>query len=519
MSTSPFDLVKAGKQPPTNGTHAVEPERPLETYEREPEAQQKRNGKPQSEYTFERGMPISNEAERSILGAILLDNAVYGEIADSLNIDHFSLDAHRRIYRCMRVLLDHGKPCDMILLVEELDRHKEIEAIGGVGYLSSLIDGVPERPSIAHYARIVVSRAKLRSMINIAQNVIAEACEHVDEADEVIDRAETAILELRASDVGTTRAVVLRDFAGEAMQEVLRTVDTAQNRKVVGMTYGIPELDETTTGARTGEITLVAGRPGHAKSAFAEQMAIENAANGVNVGYFSHEMSKQDIFQRALCYRTGIDFLRIRSGNLSMRDLEQLAAEAKRLEELPLWVDDTPKLAFSQVLARSRMLLAKGITLFIYDFVQRIRVPGQPDPRLRVNDVSDGITAFAKDHRKLGVHCVMLSQLSKFKGEKETAPHENDVKESGNLYEDAHVCFLLYRPRDKNRAPTKNDLIITAKQRNGPTGPMGAMFDGNMMRWTWREIKKAVEVDTAKEKQEKLIPAERDRTGEKKEDF
>ena len=272
VSTSPFDLVKPTPQLPPS-TH-VEAEPPLEAYEREPEAQHKSNGnlngKRQSEYTLE--VPFANDAERTILGAILLDNVVYGEIADALNIEHFGLDAHRRIYRCMRVLLDHGKPCDMILLVEELERHKEIEAIGGVGYLSSLIDGVPDRTSITHYARIVVGRAKLRGMINIAQNVIAEACEHVEEADEVIDRAETAILELRASDVGTTRAVVMRDFAPEAMAEVLRTVDLSQNRKVVGMTYGIPELDDSTTGARAGEVTLVAGRPGHAKSAFAEQI-------------------------------------------------------------------------------------------------------------------------------------------------------------------------------------------------------------------------------------------------------
>src|SRR5271157_3425473 len=155
-----------------------------------------------TDYSLERGLPVSMEAERSILGAILLDNSLYDQAAEHLTPDDFSLDAHRRIYSRMRDLQETGRPVDMITLVEELDRRKEVEAIGGVAYLSSLIDGVPERPSIEHYVRIVRNKALLRGLINVAQNAIAEAIEHSDEAEEVLGRAEQAIFQLSENRIG-----------------------------------------------------------------------------------------------------------------------------------------------------------------------------------------------------------------------------------------------------------------------------------------------------------------------------
>ena len=155
-----------------------------------------------TDYSLERGLPVSMEAERSILGAILLDNSLYDQAAEHLTPDDFSLDAHRRVYSRMRDLQETGRPVDMITLVEELDRRKEVEAIGGVAYLSSLIDGVPERPSIEHYVRIVRNKALLRGLINVAQNAIAEAIEHADEAEEVLGRAEQAIFQLSENRIG-----------------------------------------------------------------------------------------------------------------------------------------------------------------------------------------------------------------------------------------------------------------------------------------------------------------------------
>src|SRR6516162_2547800 len=155
-------------------------------------------------YSVERGLPVSIEAERSILGAILLDNAMYDQAAELLGPDDFSLDAHRRIYARMRELQETGRPVDMITLSEELDRKREVEAIGGVAYLSSLIDGVPERPSIEHYVRIVRNKALLRGLINAAQTAIAEAIEHSDEAQEVLGRAEEAIFRLSEGRIGQT---------------------------------------------------------------------------------------------------------------------------------------------------------------------------------------------------------------------------------------------------------------------------------------------------------------------------
>src|ERR1041385_5183968 len=149
---------------------------------------------PTTDYSLERGLPVSLDAERSILGGILLDNSLYDQAAEHLTADDFSLDAHRRIWSRMRDLQETGRQVDTITLIEELDRHREVEAIGGVAYLSSLIDGVPERPSIEHYVRIVRNKALLRGLINIAQNAIAESIEHSDEAEEVINRAEQSLM-------------------------------------------------------------------------------------------------------------------------------------------------------------------------------------------------------------------------------------------------------------------------------------------------------------------------------------
>ena len=202
-----------------------------------------------TEYSLERGLPVSMEAERSILGAVLLDNSLYDQAAEHLTPDDFSLDAHRRIYSRMRDLQESGRPVDMITLVEELDRRKEVEAIGGVAYLSSLIDGVPERPSIEHYVRIVRDKALLRGLINAAQNAIAEAIEHSDEAEEVLGRAEEAIFRLSEGRIGQAlreafRTIVRSSFG--SLEELYK-----RGQEITGLATHYTLLDQMTSGFQT----------------------------------------------------------------------------------------------------------------------------------------------------------------------------------------------------------------------------------------------------------------------------
>src|ERR1019366_7237260 len=225
-------------------------------------------------YSLERGLPVSMEAERSILGAILLDNSLYDQAAENLTPDDFSLDAHRRVYSRMRDLQESGRPVDMITLVEELDRRKEVEAIGGVAYLSSLIDGVPERPSIEHYVRIVRNKALLRGLINVAQSAIAEAIEHSDEAEEVLGRAEEGIFRLSENRIGQTfmdiPSIVRNSFG--SLDELYKRA-----QEVTGLATHYKELDRITSGLQPSDLIIIAARPSMGKTAFAINIA-ENAA-------------------------------------------------------------------------------------------------------------------------------------------------------------------------------------------------------------------------------------------------
>src|ERR1039458_5026891 len=251
-----------------------------------------------TDYSLERGLPVSMEAERSILGAILLDNSLYDQAAENLTPDDFSLDAHRRVYSRMRGLQETGRPVDMITLVEELDRRKEVEAIGGVAYLSSLIDGVPDRPSIEHYVRIVRNKALLRGLINLAQNAIAEAIEHSDEAEEVLGRAEQAIFQLSENRIGqgfmNIPSIIKGSFG--SLEELLD-----RGQEITGLETHYTLFDKLTSGLQPSDLIIIAARPSMGKTALAMNIA-ENAAvlDGKVVGVFSLEMSREALLMRML---------------------------------------------------------------------------------------------------------------------------------------------------------------------------------------------------------------------------
>ena len=265
-----------------------------------------------TDYSLERGLPASMEAERSILGAILLDNSLYDQAAENLTPDDFSLDAHRRIYSRMRDLQETGRPVDMITLVEELDRRKEVEAIGGVAYLSSLIDGVPDRPSIEHYVRIVRNKALLRGLINLAQNAIAEAIEHSDEAEEVLGRAEQAIFQLSENRIGqgfiNIPSIIKGSFG--SLEELY-----ARGQEITGLATHYTLLDKLTSGLQPSDLIIIAARPSMGKTALAMNIA-ENAAvlDGKVVGVFSLEMSREALLMRMLASHAQVDSQRFAPG-------------------------------------------------------------------------------------------------------------------------------------------------------------------------------------------------------------
>ena len=438
-----------------------------------------------TDYSLERGLPVSLEAERSILGGILLDNSLYDQAAEHLTADDFSLDGHRRIWSRMRDLQETGRPVDMITLVEELDRRKEVEAIGGVAYLSSLIDGVPERPSIEHYVRIVRNKALLRGLINVAQNAIAEAIEHSDEADEVLGRAEQAIFQLSENRIGQGFLDIPGIISGSfgSLDELYKRA-----QEVTGLATHYKELDRMTSGFQPSDLIIIAARPSMGKTAFAMNIA-ENAAvlDGKVVGVFSLEMSKEALLLRMLASRARVDSQKLRKGFLGREEIGKLTRALEELSETHLWIDDSPGISVSEMRAKARRLKQqeKRLDLLVVDYLQLMSAVPIGGKRFEnrtqeVSAISRGLKALAKELR---VPVVALSQLSRApesrSGSEKARPQLSDLRESGSIEQDADVVAFIYRAEvyDKDNPDVEGRAkIIVAKQRNGPTGDIELAF-------------------------------------------
>jgi replicative DNA helicase len=435
-----------------------------------------------TDYSLERGLPVSMEAERSILGAILLDNSLYDQAAENLTPDDFSLDAHRRVYSRMRDLQESGRPVDMITLVEELDRRKEVEAIGGVAYLSSLIDGVPDRPSIEHYVRIVRNKALLRGLINLSQNAIAEAIEHSDEAEEVLGRAEQAIFQLSENRIGqgfmNIPSIIKGSFG--SLEELLD-----RGQEITGLETHYTLFDKLTSGLQPSDLIIIAARPSMGKTALAMNIA-ENAAvlDGKVVGVFSLEMSREALLIRMLASHAQVDSQALRQGFRSKDDIRKLTKATEELMHSKLFIDDSPGLSVSEMRAKARRLRqTEGLDLLIVDYLQLMSAVPIGGKRFEnrtqeVSAISRGLKALAKE---LKVPVVALSQLSRAPESRggDHRPQLSDLRESGSIEQDADVVAFIFREEVyKKDDPDLEGMaeLIVAKQRNGPTDMIKMAF-------------------------------------------
>src|SRR5947207_2723676 len=293
-----------------------------------------------SDYAVASSLPANVEAERSILGAIMMDNFAYNQAAEHLRPEDFSLDSHRRIYTRMVDLAESSRPIDMITLVEELDRRKELEAIGDVGYISGLVDGVPDRPSIEHYIKIVRVKALLRGLIHTATAAIARASEQADPAEEILNDAEAQIFQLSEKRIG-------RGFMGvlEIIKESFGSADALLQRgsRITGLETHYVDLDEKTSGLQKSDLIIVAARPSMGKTSFAMNIA-ENVSieDGKTVAVFSLEMSKEALLQRMLCSVARVDAHKFRTGSLWQDDMRKISHALEKLGQAPIFIDDTP---------------------------------------------------------------------------------------------------------------------------------------------------------------------------------
>jgi replicative DNA helicase len=440
-----------------------------------------------TDYSPAHTLPANVEAERSILGAILLDNLAYNEAAEHLKAEDFSLDSHRRIFTRMVDLSESSRPIDMITLVEELDRRKELEAIGDVGYISGLVDGVPDRPSIEHYIKIVRDKALLRGLIHAASAAIARASEQGDPAEEILNDAEAAIFQLSEKRIG-------RGFMGvqDIVKESFGSVDALLQRgqRITGLATHYTDLDEMTSGFQRSDLIIIAARPSMGKTAFAMNVA-ENASieDQKVVGMFSLEMSREALLLRLLCSRARVDSHKMRTGSLWRDDMTKVVHAMEQLAQAPIFIDDTPGISLSEMRAKARRLQqAQGkLDLIIVDYLQLMSGGGRryENRTQEVSAISRGLKALAKE---LAVPVIALSQLSRAPESRggDHRPQLSDLRESGSIEQDADVVAFIFREevykQDDPDLQGKAELII-AKQRNGPTGRVNLAFLKNSTRF------------------------------------
>lgn len=433
-----------------------------------------------TDYTAAHTLPANIEAERSILGAILLDNYAYNEAAEHLRPEDFSLDSHRRIYARIVDLMESSRPVDIITLVDELNRQKELETVGDVGYISGLLDGVPDRPSIEHYVKIVRDKALLRGLIHAANSAIARAAEQSDPAEEILNEAESAIFQLSEKRIG-------RGFLGiqEIVKESFGSVDALLQRgqRITGLATHYTDLDEMTSGLQKSDLVIIAARPSMGKTSFAMNIA-ENAAieDQKTVAMFSLEMSREALLLRLLCSRARVDSHRMRTGSLWREDMTKVVHAMEDLAHAPVFIDDTPGIALSEMRAKARRLKQSqgALDLIIVDYLQLMSGGGRryENRTQEVSAISRGLKALAKE---LQVPVIALSQLSRAPESRggDHRPQLADLRESGSIEQDADVVAFIFR--EEVYKPDDPELdgiaeIIIAKQRNGPTGKVRMAF-------------------------------------------
>jgi replicative DNA helicase len=428
--------------------------------------------------TAERTLPHNLEAERSVLGAILVHNDAFNTAAQVIDGRDFYRDAHRRIFDRMVTLSERNEAIDFVTLKEELSRGGDLDHVGGPAYIASLVDGVPRATNIEYYARIVKEKATLRNLIYAANKILTSAYEADQEPELILDEAESSIFAV-ADDRLKAGFVPMRDLVKENFPKVELLFE--HKRLVTGVPTGFIDLDEMTRGLQAGDLVIIAARPSMGKTSLVLNIAQHVAVQpDLTVGFFSLEMSKEALFIRLLTSEAQIDSHRLMSGAIGQKDYGRISHAIETLSAMRLFIDDTANIGVLEMRAKSRRLQAEhGLNLIVLDYIQLMSARGRYENRtLELASISRSLKGLAKE---LNVPIVVLSQLSRApEARADHRPQLSDLRESGALEQDADVVVLIYRDDAYNRDPNNPDAgiaeLILAKQRNGPTGVVKLAF-------------------------------------------
>jgi replicative DNA helicase len=449
----------------------------------------------QLDTVLDRPLPQSPDAERAVLGSILINNNAFYRVVTLIDSEDFFRDAHRSIFATMRTLADQSREIDLLTLKEELVKRSQLDQVGGAAYISSLSDGIPDVANVERYARIVKEKSMLRRLIVMGNSVMRAALDAPSEPADVLNIAEQSLYKIAEGSID--KGFVTIDRITRKNMEAIEQLQHA-GKLITGIPTGYDRFDEFTSGFQPQDLIIIAARPSMGKTSFmmniAEAIAIPDRTGGprapsqrlYSVGVFSLEMSKEQIGLRMLSSESGVSNQFIRGGLLSERNWRDLGEAAARLAKAKIFVDDSPGIDVMELRAKARRLkMEAGLDLIMVDYLQLMAVKGKVESRNQeISQISRGLKAVAKE---LNVPLVSLSQLSR-RPEQRTGDHRPqlaDLRESGSIEQDADLVAFIYRDELYNKETEEKGIaeIIIAKQRNGPIGDFKLVFRNDITKF------------------------------------
>jgi replicative DNA helicase len=430
-----------------------------------------------AETILEKVPPQNIEAEMAVLGSMLLNETAIHEVIEIIDESHFYKEGHRKIFASIINLYNQNKPVDIITLTDELKRLNALDEVGGVSYLTALVNAVPTSANVRNYARIVKEKSVLRLLIHRATQIIAESYNEESNVDELLDRAEKTIFEIADKKV-EGNFLSIKELVTDAVERIDKLY---QNKsQVTGLPSGFIDFDRKTAGFQPSDLIIIAGRPSMGKSAFA--LCIANhigVVEKIPLAFFSLEMSKEQLVQRLLCLHARVDAHSVRTGFLSASDWPKITAAAGKLSESAIFIDDTPAISVLELRAKARRLKSQhNIQLIIVDYLQLMRGINiaHESRQQEISEISRSLKALA---RELNIPVIAISQLSRaVESRQGNRPQLSDLRESGAIEQDADLVAFLFREEYYNPTEENRGLadVIIAKQRNGPIGTVRLTF-------------------------------------------
>ena len=449
----------------------------------------------QLDVALDRPLPQSTDAERAVLGSILINNNAFYRVLGTVDTSDFFRDAHRTIFGTMRFLAEQSREIDLLTLKDELSKRAQLDSVGGSAYISSLVDGIPDVANVERYARIVKEKSTLRRLIVMGNSVMRAALDAPSEPAEVLNIAEKSLYEIAEGSID--KGFVSLDRITKSNMTAIEQLNNA-GKLITGIPTGYERFNEFTSGFQPQDLIIIAARPSMGKTSFmmniAESIAIPDrsgdprppAARLHSVGVFSLEMSKEQIGLRMLSSESGVSNHLIRAGMLSEKNWRDLAEASARLSKARIYIDDTPGIDIMEMRAKARRLkMEASLDMIMVDYLQLMSVKGKVESRNQeISQISRGLKAIAKE---LNVPLISLSQLSR-RPEQRTGDHRpqlSDLRESGSIEQDADVVCFIYRDEVYNKETEEKGIaeIIIAKQRNGPIGDFKLVFRNDITKF------------------------------------